>query len=697
MNKTRKLLPWLLSMAIIISVCPLSGLTILSSNAAETVASGSCGDDVTYTLDSDGLLTISGTGDMADYSWYNSPWREKTFSKVIISNGVTSIGYEAFCGCTGLTSITIGNGVTIIGDKAFRGCTGLTNITIPDSVTNIEYMTFKGCTGLTSISIPDSVTSIGSYAFHGCTGLTSITIPKKVTTIGDRAFYDCSGIMSITIPASVTSIGEDAFDCDAIESISVDKNNSVYHSSGNCLIETKSKTLLFGCKNSVIPADGSVTSIGKYAFNYCSGLTNITIPSGVTSIGYEAFFRSGIKSITIPDSVTNIETGAFHYSNLEKVVIPDSVTEIGIYAFAGCQNLTDVTLGKGLKEISYCCFEGCEALKNVVISEGVTTICEFAFSGCSGIEKITFPDSITDIYEFAFSGCSGLSDFTVPAGVKSICALDFNSDNLKNIYILNPDCELNFTYCGEAVDFRFNEDKTVIHSHTGGKLEKFANENNYKFEAMHIYDDTTVTVAATCAKAGQTYEKCVYCDEKTNVVEIPALGHDFTGTARKNADGTISYKCTRCNEYGGTVKSTEKKLDPVTGTKRLTQDKVDIIVTPVEMTAGTVLASANGAKLVDKDGKEVTNKKTPLATGMKVVLGDISVTISVAGDVDGDGAISVSDARLALRAAVQLDKPAEAYFTAANVDFADKVSVSDARLILRAAVKLDDPKKAWIK
>lgn len=296
---------------------------------------------------------------------------------------------------------------------------------------------------------------------------------------------------------------------------------------------------------------------------------------------------------------------------------------------------------------------------------------------------------MTEIREEAFNSCDGLTNIIIPENIVRIGDGAFcYCDNITEMYILNPDCYYGGDYTNE---------NRIVYSHSGGRIEELSKENNYKFKAIHIGDGTTVTVAATCTKAGQTYEKCVYCDEKTNVVEIPALGHDFTGTARKNADGTISYKCTRCNEFGVTVKPTEKKLDPVTGTKRLTQDKVDILVAPVEMTASTVLASANGAKLVDKDGREVTDKKTPLATGMKVVLGDISVTISVAGDVDGDGAISVSDARLALRAAVQLDKPAGAYFTAANVDFADKVSVSDARLILRAAVKLDDPKKAWIK
>ncbi len=323
-----------------------------------------------------------------------APWysQRKKIKKVVIENEVTSIGNYAFYGCSGLTSVTIPNSVTSIGNDAFYGCSGLTSVTIPNSVTSIGRSAFSGCSGLTSLTIPNSVTSIGDAAFYGCKALTYLTIPNSVTSIGIEAFYYC----------------------EALTSINVDKGNTIYDSREDCnaLIETKSNTLICGCKNTTIP--NSVTSIGEYAFSGCSGLTSVTIPNSVTSIGESAFEGcSGLTSLTLPNSVTSIESSAFK----------------------GCFGLTSITIPNSVTSIGYSEFYGCSGLTSITIPNAVTSIEDEAFAGCSDLTSVTIPNAVTSIGEEAFYGCSGLTYVTIGNSVTSIGSSAFLGAKLRNIVI----------------------------------------------------------------------------------------------------------------------------------------------------------------------------------------------------------------------------------------------------------------------
>lgn len=286
-----------------------------------------------------------------------------SLAKIIVADGNTMYDSRENCNAiietktntlhTGCKNTIIPDSVTSIGYNAFGGCSALMQINIPDGVTDIGDWAFSSCSSLTRINIPNSVTSIGSYAFQSCSSLMQINIPDGVTSIGWAAFEGCSSLAEITIPESVTNIEHHAFsNCGALKEITVAVGNSVYDSRENCnaIIETNTNTMLIGCKNTIIP--NSVNCIGSTAFRDCGSLTEISIPEGITSIESYAFSGcSALTEINIPNGVISIGYNAFSgCSALTQINIPESVTSIGYDAFLGCKNLVIQTIRNSFAE-----------------------------------------------------------------------------------------------------------------------------------------------------------------------------------------------------------------------------------------------------------------------------------------------------------------------------------------------------------
>ena len=284
---------------------------------------------------------------------------------------VTDIGFAAFASCDSLSTITIPASVTSIGSNAFCYCLNLTTVEFGanSQLTSIGSNAFYGCYSLSTIMIPASVTSIGSVVFYYCSNLTTVEFGanSQLTSIGDGAFGYCD-IFAITIPVSVTSIEGNPFSgCNNLTILTVASGNTAYYMAGNCLIEKESGTLVSGFANSVIPADGSVKSIGYCAFHSCDSLSTITIPASVTSIGDWAFCECvSLSTITIPASVTSIGSSAFsNCDSLITITIPASVTSIGSVAFYNCDSLTTITIPASVTSIGSSAFSSCDSLTSV--------------------------------------------------------------------------------------------------------------------------------------------------------------------------------------------------------------------------------------------------------------------------------------------------------------------------------------------
>ena len=355
----------------------------------------------------------------AKHLYYNESTEVK---KLVIPNGVASIGDIAFCGCTGVKSVAIPNSVIEIGRSAFEGCTGLESVIIPDNVATIGYYAFERFTSLTSATLGKGVTVISGNSFEYCSSLSSIIIPDGVTTIESLAFRGCTNLNSVTIPNSVISIGYDAFaGCDCIKKVIVpditawcnisfdSMNANPLHNAGLLYVNSSIEI-----KDLVIP--NNVKKIQKYAFSGCSNLTSVTIPYSVTSIDDSAF--SGCSGLT-------------------SVTIPNSVTTIGNNAFEGCIGLASVAIPNSLNIICNNAFAGCSGLASVIIPNSVTRIGASAFAGCSGLSSVTIPNSVNEIWSNAFSGCENLTTVTIGRGAEYIWSKAFsNCKELSDIVCL---------------------------------------------------------------------------------------------------------------------------------------------------------------------------------------------------------------------------------------------------------------------
>ena len=457
------------------------------------IASGVCGDNLTWELTGAGKLVIEGTGTMTDNPWYQY---NSSIKNVVIQEGVTSIVAAAFDGCLNLVGIIIPNTIEQIDYYAFYGCTNLANVILPNSVTYIGSSAFQDCTGLVNVTIPNG--SIASYMFNGCTNLANVTIGGGVTNIewgifkgctslkelriedgtetlnitpqgikfledapletlylgrninyspsstsaGSSPFSDLSTLKSITIGSSVTSIEEETFrNCSNLTSITC-----------KAVTPPTCGSYTFYNVSAAIPVNVPSTSISAYkTANYWSEFTNIIgirvlLDSGVCgdnltwtlySDGELIIEGTGMMNdYSLPSSSSSPSPWYNNRYSISKVTLQNGVTSIGDYAFRYCVSLTSIIIPESVTSIGDYAFNNCDGLVGITIPESVTSIGVYAFGNCDNLTSITMLGGVTSIRDYTFSRCNSLTFITIPESVTSIGYSSFEyCKNLTSITI----------------------------------------------------------------------------------------------------------------------------------------------------------------------------------------------------------------------------------------------------------------------
>ncbi len=382
------------------------------------VASGICGDSATWVLDAEGTLTISGTGEMTDYATDCTPWNKYTYSPVP----------DSFL----IQKIVVENGITSIGSCAFSHCISLSSVSLPDTLLSIGEHAFSACYALVDICLPTSLISIGSWAFSSCKSFSNVTVPKNVTVIGDNVFVGCEKLAVINVSSDNTQFS--------------DINGILYKN------QNKVPTQLICCpagtnlEEVVIP--NTISAISASAFRECSRLKSITMSSTVSKIESFTFMNcTALESIQLDDTISIIDIGAFSgCSHLKEIHLPASLEYIGVSVFEGCTGLTNISISESNQ---YFTIDSVGALYNTntahssnkfsfafhptlikfpaqnntdsySVKQGTEVIGEFAFEGCSNLTEIILPDSIVNIERSAFKDCVHIQSMKIPKSLETI-------------------------------------------------------------------------------------------------------------------------------------------------------------------------------------------------------------------------------------------------------------------------------------
>ena len=374
------------------------------------VLSGSCGDNVAFALTSDGVMTISGSGEMNGYVTKNNkttaPWSDyiSKITQVVIKGNVENIGTCAFAGCSAITDLNLDNAEKLrtIGQSSFEDCAALKKLALPETIISIGTDAFYHCTALTSVVMDsnpsnNSECEIRARAFAGCTSLKEVVFADNVTVISNFAFQRCTSLKSITLPKGLKELCSAFYQCTSLTTVIMEENSNPNYS----------------CKLSA--------GVGA-AFSDCTSLKNVQLSRNVTEIRFGCFYGcTSLQTIELPEKLTYLGGNAFVQVPITEVTIPASLVT--------CEKSVNDTDGSVNSP-----FRSCDSLTSATIAQGTTAIPANLFYNANSLQYVNIPNTVTSIGENAFFGCMSLEAIYIPASVKKIDASFFPSGVSKVYY-----------------------------------------------------------------------------------------------------------------------------------------------------------------------------------------------------------------------------------------------------------------------
>lgn len=453
-------------------------LCVAPAYAQET--SGYCGRQSAYNVDStnlqwnfsaaDSLLTITGTGRMKDYDMdTRAPWYDlrEGIKRVVIDDGVTTIGTYAMCYNNSVDSVHFGSGLERIRESAFIECDKLRSVYLQGNVTNIEPYAFAYIDSLRVVDIGTSPATIEYWAFMYCYNVTTIRFSNvqqvhwqsfvechslvnldlgtALVSIGSYAFGGCSSLRKLYIPASVNDIQSGAFaNSSSLDTIIVAPANTVFNSNGNCnaIMRTSDNMLITGCRNTVIPA--TTKGIESQAFEGCIGLQTATLPDGITYIGSNAFSNCiNLHTINFPNSINSVGCYPFYYCTALTAPVYNDM----IFAFLPLNYKGAYVMPASIKQMCCGAFYDCDSVTNITLSDSLTSLPENSFNNCASLTSLVIPDAVTTIYHYAFYNCRSMTSITIPANFKEFGQYVFDGcSSLKHVIWNAKDARVNWFF-----------------------------------------------------------------------------------------------------------------------------------------------------------------------------------------------------------------------------------------------------------